>query len=457
MHDSHARMSRFFLLCLMSCGAESAPVQPSLDTADTATAAPPDAEYGRWALLNEDYIQCGVPASVYDQYIGAASPAERLPERDGRNAELPYYMTAVTADNGAELVAQNCLFCHAAFMNGELVVGLGNPWLDFTTDTTAYAAAMPLLAADEAEREEAEKWSERVMATSGSLVTDTVGSNPADTLAQALFAHRDPTTLAWSSSPMMELPSGPIPTDVPPLWNMAKKDRMLYSGTATGDLPRVMMTASALCTDDVEDAEEIYTYFDDIAAYFTTLQPPPIPDAIDQTLADQGQVLFEDSCAMCHGTYGDEPTYPGELVGVDEIGTDPSLALQPTDILRFVDWFNESWYGETAQLAPTGAYIAPPLDGIWATAPYLHNGSVPDLASLLDSSLRPTYWRRSTTYDTTVVGWRSTTLDEGKDEASDPTRVIDTTLPGWSNAGHIYGDELDAEQRAAVLEYLKTL
>jgi len=218
-----------------------------------------------------------------------------------------------------------------------------------------------------------------------------------------------------------------------------------------------MMTASVLCTDDVEDAEEIYTYFDDIAAYFTTLQPPPFPDAIDQTLADKGQVLFEDSCAMCHGTYGDEPTYPGELVGVDEIGTDPSLALQPTDILRFVDWFNESWYGETAQLAPTGAYIAPPLDGIWATAPYLHNGSVPDLASLLDSSLRPTYWRRSTTYDTTVVGWRSTTLDEGKDEASDPTRVIDTTLPGWSNAGHIYGDELDAEQRAAVLEYLKTL
>jgi hypothetical protein len=60
----------------------------------------------------------------------------------------------------------------------------------------------------------------------------------------------------------------------------------------------------------------------------------------------------------------------------------------------------------------TGGYIAPPLDGIWATAPYLHNGSVPDLATLLKSSSRPTYWLRSFDdgdYDLTNVGWKCTT------------------------------------------------
>ena len=58
---------------------------------------------------------------------------------------------------------------------------------------------------------------------------------------------------------------------------------------------------------------------------------------------------------------------------------------------------------------PTPGYTAPPLDGIWATAPYFHNGSVPSIALVLDSAARPGTWRRldydSTNFDQDALGW----------------------------------------------------
>jgi len=125
-----------------------------------------------------------------------------------------------------------------------------------------------------------------------------------------------------------------------------------------------------------------------------------------------------------------------------------------------VQWFADSFYGQTARLDPQPAYYAPPLDGIWATAPYLHNGSVPSLATLLDSSKRPAYWQRRVTdgqgndFDETELGWQ---YDAVAAPASKSTRVYDTTQPGYGNAGHTYGDALSADDRTALLEYLKTL
>jgi hypothetical protein len=128
-----------------------------------------------------------------------------------------------------------------------------------------------------------------------------------------------------------------------------------------------------------------------------------------------------------------------------------------------VEWFNRSFYGRTAQLVPGPGYVAPPLDGIWATAPYLHNGSVPTLEALLDSPKRPTYWRRSISQrelDPRAVGWKHQVLSHGKAAETDPSRrkrIYDTTLPGYSNQGHTVGDELSDGQRHALIEYLKTL
>ena len=49
---------------------------------------------------------------------------------------------------------------------------------------------------------------------------------------------------------------------------------------------------------------------------------------------------------------------------------------------HMVEWYNSSFYGEITQMIPNDpypGYMVPPLDGIWATAPFFHNGSVPDI------------------------------------------------------------------------------
>ena len=99
-----------------------------------------------------------------------------------------------------------------------------------------------------------------------------------------------------------------------------------------------------------------------------------------------------------------------------------------------MDWFNASFYGENSRLEPQDGYVPPPLDGIWATPPFLHNGSVPTLEALLDSSKRPTYWKRSFSsydYDTAALGWNYTELDYGQADEPNPQLkrlIYDTTL-----------------------------
>jgi hypothetical protein len=128
-----------------------------------------------------------------------------------------------------------------------------------------------------------------------------------------------------------------------------------------------------------------------------------------------------------------------------------------------VKWFNESFYGKLARLEPQDGYVAPPLDGIWATAPYLHNGSVPTLAALLESGTRPKFWTRSfesTDFDEGAVGWKFTALAAGQDAEPDAAKrvlIYDTTKPGYGNGGHGFGDVLSAADRSALIEYLKTL
>src|SRR5262249_31728989 len=125
------------------------------------------------------------------------------------------------------------------------------------------------------------------------------------------------------------------------------------------------------------------------------------------------------------------------------------------------DFVVKSAWAEGVDWEPQAGYIAPPLDGIWATAPFFHNGSVPTLELVLDSSRRPVYWRRtsldSSDYDWTAVGWNYAELPSGKTDQPDAVHVYDTTRPGYGNGGHVFGDALSEDDRAAVIEYLKTL
>lgn len=425
---------------------------------------PGDPDQGYDVLLNRAVVTCGLPLRAYQATTGHPPPEYPLPGRTGRNAELPYALTAFTAPSGVELVTSNCLACHAAPLNGELVIGLGNEFLDFTGDPVLAVEAAGAFVEGEAEAAEWRRWADRLAAIAPWTMTDTIGANPASAITLALMAHRDPETLAWSDTPLLRPPEAPLPTSVPPWWHMAKKHATFYNGEGRGDHVRYMILASTTCTDTVAEARDIDRWFTDVRAYLASLRPPRFPHAIDAELAARGGAVFRRECRECHGTYGERPTYPNLLVALDEVGTDPSLAEAAFhDSDRFMRWFNQSFYGELGEARPGLGYVAPPLDGIWATAPYLHNGSVPTLAALLDSRLRPAIWRYGAAtpdYDPAALGWQTETLTAGRDQFAsldEQKWVYDTGRRGFGNQGHTFGDELTDDDRRALLEYLKTL
>ena len=120
-------------------------------------------------------------------------------------------------------------------------------------------------------------------------------------------------------------------------------------------------------------------------------------------------------------------------------------------------------YGRDETITDPGGYVAPPLDGVWATAPYFHNGSVPTLWHVLHPDERPRVWRRDRGgdgYDRDRIGLAIEELKaapRGLADVSARREVFDTSQRGKSAAGHEYPDALTEEEKLAVLEYLKTL
>ena len=222
----------------------------------------------------------------------------------------------------------------------------------------------------------------------------------------------------------------------------------------------------------MDEARRVDAMFADIH-YVVSLRAPKYPFAIDEVKAQAGAAVFAANCAGCHGTYAEDDaddTYPNLLIPLAAIGTDPVVANGGViHSPHLVEWYNNSFYGQVTPFYPVDpdsgvvGYIAPPLDGIWATGPFLHNGSVPNLRQVLDSESRWPVWRRTsydtTEFDETNLGWpaEQVMVRQSETELSIRKTVYDTYYWSQSNAGHTYGDHLTEDERTAVLEYLKTL
>ncbi len=457
------------IILATACGTDSSsmpdppPPDPVYPTVPAEAQRTGDAAKGYDYLINGAYITCGIPKAAFDLATGSPPPEMRLEGRRGDNAELPYNMSAATSMEGTKIVTANCLQCHAGRINGQLVVGLGAADADFTGDYAGQVKLASLLVSP-GDRPAYERFKQRMLAIAPYTRTYTVGVNPADNLTAALMSHRDPKTMAWSATPRIELPPEiVVPVDVPPWWRMAKKSSMFYSSAGRGDHARTMMAASLLCAETATELQAIDDAFVDVRAWITSMPVPKYPFPIDAARAAEGEALFDETCSRCHGTYGASPTYPNVVVPVRDVGTDNALALGASQFsARYVEWFAQSFWGETSRLEPQEGYVPPPLDGIWATAPFFHNGSVPTLEGVLDSTKRPKYWTRSfdsRDYDQRAGGWKFTATGS---QAAEPNmqnkvRIYDTTKLGYGNGGHDYGDLLTPDERVAVLEYLKTL
>ena len=274
--------------------------------------------------------------------------------------------------------------------------------------------------------------------------------------------------------------------------NQGAASRTLASGTsATGD-PRMVNVR----------------VHEPLNAFINHLPPPPYPFAsVDLGRAAEGKVLYNTKCATCHAPRN-QTIYPASKLGVD-----PNRSLLNTSVSRYGlaavvfeacriyglnnegqpgaewcvptgDWAarTDEYFRDTPRRVAEGTngYKADVLHGVWAQAPYLHNGSVPTLGHLLCPDTRPRQFLRGNLYyDEALVGFEWHDRPTARYGPNDTmlVKAYDTTVPGKANTGHTYGadlcpstsdldpiaarktieERLKSSRIGALLEYLKTL
>jgi hypothetical protein len=226
--------------------------------------------------------------------------------------------------------------------------------------------------------------------------------------------------------------------------------------------------------------------------------PPRWPWPVDNALRDKGEILFNDNCGNCHG----RPNHRLWETKIVDVGTDQAAARllgrrASTGALRGAilpfTFSGPLSSNETALTILTTAvkgsiiqhyltlkrvagadqvrklareltemfqqrikgYEARVLEGVWAAAPYLHNGSVQTLAELLKPSAeRARSFKVGPNYDLVNVGLSTR---QGSPATTMTTTDCGDIISGNSRCGHEYGVHLSDEEKRALLEYLKTL
>jgi hypothetical protein len=203
------------------------------------------------------------------------------------------------------------------------------------------------------------------------------------------------------------------------------------------------------------------------------LQPPSWPSdvlgPIDQAKAQRGEAIFKEKCEGCH---------QDKLYALADVTTDPMRANSfgqpvgdkpfPAAVAPILAGLKKRAFEDDGISAAdqagmdanpvtwraTGKYMARKLNGIWATAPYLHNGSVPTLYHMLHPDQRPArFLVGNREFDAEKIGYRTEAAGTNVN-----VWTYDTTQPGNSNMGHSgaqFGTTLPEDQKAELLEYLK--
>lgn len=416
-------------------------------------------------LTQQPFLSADFDQEVFDQLwtvwpkelkeqAELATPAERQQMAfsryglAGRPEDPTQPLQYVVAEDGKWTM--NCFACHGGKLRGQTIPGLPNSHYaleTLTADVRKVKIAMkrPLSSMD-----------------AGSVfmpLGKSNGTTNAVMFGVALMSYRD-QELRFDAS---RRPPKMIHHDMDaPAWWTFKKKKHLYIDGFAQKAPRPLMQFMLVQENGPQEFAAAASKFEDVFHYLQNLEAPAYPFSIDSKLAEQGREVFNDNCASCHGTYGESPTYPEKVIPLDELGTDPVRLTALTKKDR--DLYHRSWFahfGEHKTVLEPKGYVAPPLDGIWASAPYFHNGSVPTLWHVLNPEQRPAVWKRSETgYDEQRVGLEVEEFPRlpSNLRRSDQLRsYFNTRMFGKRSDGHDFPDALDQQEKAAVLEYLKSL
>ncbi len=369
-----------------------------------------------------------------------------LTEAPGREGGIPLQF----AHDGKGSWALNCFTCHGGKVEGRVMPGLPNSHIALQTLLQEIVQTKRLLG--------------RIvpLTEAGALVVPLGGSNGttnAIIFGVVLGALRDPDLNVHEDAPMPKLVHNDH--DAPPWWHVKRKSHLYADGFA-GKGHRALMQFMMSPENGPEVFHNAEADYQEIYSWIQSLEAPKYPHAIDAQLAERGRALFNQTCAECHGTYGDGSAFPQKIVPIDVVQTDRARLDSLTPEMRAsyeVSWFSN--YGEKKSITDPGGYVAQPLDGIWATAPYLHNGSVPTLWHLFHAESRPVVWQRTEDgYDSERVGLEVVELDDLPEGVKSPKAkrtYFDTRLFGKTAAGHLFPEQLSEDEKTAVMEYLKTL
>jgi mono/diheme cytochrome c family protein len=247
------------------------------------------------------------------------------------------------------------------------------------------------------------------------------------------------------------------PTDMPPVWNLQKyqPERGMFmnlAGDSHDAYSVIIDSALGLLGAAPHNKQAFLEEVKWMHAYLTKKPPPKYPFAIDAAKAESGKALFGSRCASCHASERTGTRLPAAEVGTDRNRIESwnkEAAIAANKVVRDMGIERKGLVEETLD-----GYIVPFLDGIWLRAPYLHNGSVPTMRDLLNPvAERPAvFWRGYDVYDQLRMGFVT-----DSDEAKRVGTRHDVTGKGGSNRGHEYGVDLSAEDKEALIEYLKTL
>lgn len=245
--------------------------------------------------------------------------------------------------------------------------------------------------------------------------------------------------------------------DFPSIWNQGPRQNLYlhWDGNNNNADERNRTAALAL----VAPSNLNFASLQRLREWLNEIPPPAYPYAINTDLANRGKPIFKANCAGCHNVF--ERPREDTVIAIDEIKTDRGRLDSYTTQLasnQYLIFSGITYKGEDKRFRnyrKTNGYVSAPLDGIWLRAPYLHNGSVPTMRDLLEKSEnRPTeFYRGYDVYDQDNMGFVSTVAEEN----GDAFFKFETSLPGNGNSGHGYGTELSADEKEALIEYLKTL
>ena len=278
------------------------------------------------------------------------------------------------------------------------------------------------------------------------------------------------------------------PVNTPVIWSFNRQHYVFWSGVTNSMLERNLAQGVALVTDfnwSTKETTVSARKLQAVSTYAEMIRPPKWPEAwfgpIDRLKAKQGKAIFGSRCLGCHDPESASTGIAGSDLNYLDVGTDPEYTKGQIASFNGKDLFADVLAPFLAQVK-AGVYareqtsdplpfewgrlpsvwrrpksnqiLARPLWGIWASAPFLHNGSVPSLRELLKPARQrvTSFPVGSLTYNVHDLGLDKTSWYY----SSTLTVSCPTGCTGNSNAGHEFGVDLSDPDKDSLLEFIKS-